>query len=153
MTSQATVLAPVYPSLRCEELGRLLREAGYDIELVENQDRPTYRMLSEPRFMIRLLGALEKRPGEYHSISMWSRIAVSPAVLADVLQRTKLQNLFALLLADRAGQLLVMRDVLIGGGVTGHHLKHQLEFWRSDLARVLQVVQESQEKSAGRRLN
>ena len=153
MTVQATVLAPVYPSLRCEELGRLLREAGYNIELVENQDRPTYRMLSEPRFMIRLLGALEKRPDEYHSISMWSRIAVSPAVLAEVLQRTKLQNLFALLLADRAGQLLVMRDVLIGGGVTSHHLKHQLEFWRSDLARVLQVVRDSQEKSEGRRLN
>ena len=153
MTAQATVLAPVYPSLRCEELGRLLREAGYDIELVENQDRPTYRMLSEPRFMIRLLGALEERPGEYHSISLWSRIAVSPAVLAEVLQRTKLQNLFALLLADRAGQLLVMRDVLIGGGVTVHHLKHQLEFWRSDLARVLQVVRDSQERSEGRRLN
>ena len=153
MTAQATVLAPVYPSLRCEELGRLLREAGYDIELVENQDRPTYRMLSEPRFMIRLLGALEERPGEYHSISLWSRIAVSPAVLAEVLQRTKLQNLFALLLADRAGQLLVMRDVLIGGGVTVHHLKHQLEFWRSDLARVLQVVRDSQGKLDGRRLN
>lgn len=153
MTAQATVLAPVYPSLRCEELGRLLREAGYDIELVENQDRPTYRMLSEPRFMIRLLGALEERPGEYHSISLWSRIAVSPAVLAEVLQRTKLQNLFALLLADRAGQLLVMRDVLIGGGVTVHHLKHQLEFWRSDLARVLRVVRDSQEKLDGRRLN
>jgi len=47
MTAQATVLAPVYPSLHCEELGRLLRAADYDIELVENQDRPTYRMLSD----------------------------------------------------------------------------------------------------------
>lgn len=97
MTVQATVLAPVYPSMRSEELGRFLREAGYDIELVENHNRPTYRMLSEPRFMIRLLGALEKRPGEYHSICV--------------------------------------------------------QFWRSDLTRVLQVVRDSQGKSEGWRLN
>ncbi len=153
MTSQATVLAPVYPSMRSEELGRFLREAGYDIELVENQNRPTYRMLSAPRFMIRLLGALEKRPGEYHSISVWNFFAVSPEVLAEVLHRTKCENMFALLLAHRSGQLLVTHDILIGGGITAHHLKHQLQFWRSDLARVLQVVLDCQGKSAGWRLN
>ena len=153
MTIQATVLAPVYPSMRPEELGRSLREAGYDIELVENHNRPTYRMLSEPQFMIRLLGALEKRPGEYHSISVWSFVAVSPAVLAEVLHRTKWTNMFALLLAQRSGQLLVTHDILIGGGITAHHLKHQLQFWRSDLARVLQVVRDSQGQSEGWRLN
>lgn len=126
MTIQATVLAPVYPSMRSEELGR---------------------------FMVRLLGALEKRPGEYHSISVWSFIAVSPAVLAEVLHRSKWENMFALFLAHRSGQLLVTHDILIGGGITAHHLKHQLQFWRSDLTRVLQVVRDSQGKTEGWRLN
>jgi len=153
MTSQATVLAPVYPSLRSEELGRLLRDAGYDIELVEDPERPTYRVLSEPRFMVRLLGALAERPDDYHSICVWTFIAVSPAVLVEVLNRTKSENMFALLLAHRSGRLLVMRDILVGGGVTAHHLKHQLQFWRGDLARVWQVVRDSREKAEGRRLN
>lgn len=153
MTSQATVLAPVYPFMRSEELGRLLRDDGYDIELVANLNRPTCRVLSAPQFMIRLLGALAQRPADYHSISMWSFMAVSPAVLAEVLHRTKWENMFALLLAHRSGQLLVTRDILIGGGITAHHLNHQLHFWRADLARVLQVVRDSQEKLEGRRLN
>jgi len=153
MTIQATVLAPVYPSIRSEELGRLLQEAGYDIEPVASEFRPTYRMLSEPGFMIRLLGALAERPDEYHSISVWRFIAVSPPVLAEVIHRTKSHTMFAVLFAHRSGQLLVTHDILIGGGVTGHHLKHQLQFWRSDLARVLQVVRESQGEFDGRRLN
>ena len=153
MTSQDTVLAPVYPSIGYEELGRLLREAGYDIEPVADQDRPTYRMLSEPRFMIRLLGALEERPADYHSISVWARLAVSPDVLAKVLRRAKSQNMFALLHVDQSGQLVVTQDILVGGGVTAHHLKHQIAFWRNDLKRVLDVVRDSQGALAGRTLN
>ena len=153
MTRNEPVLAPVYPFMRSEELGRLLQEAGYDIETVASEFRPTYRMLSEPGFMIRLLGALDERPDEYHSISVWRFIPVSPAVLAEVMHRSKSQNMFALLLAHRSGQLLVTHNILIGGGVTAHHLKHQLQFWRSDLARVLRVVRESQGDYDGRRLN
>ena len=103
--------------------------------------------------MIRLLGALDERPDEYHSISVWRFIAVSPTVLAEVLHRSKSHNMFALLLAHRSGQLLVTHNILIGGGVTAHHLKHQLQFWRSDLAGVLRVVRESQAEFDGRRLN
>lgn len=153
MTSQVTVLAPVYPSIGYEELGRLLREAGYDIEPVNDQWRPTYRMLSKPQFMIRLLGALEGRPSDFHSISVWARIAVSPAVLADVLHRTKSQNMFALLLADREGQLLVTHDIMIAGGVTRHHLASQIAHWRTDLERVLTVARECQAAQEGRTLN
>lgn len=151
MTTQATLLAPVYPSMHPEELGRLLREAGYDIEPAESKFRPTYRLLSEPWFMIRLLGALEQRPDQYHSISVWRFIPVSPAVLVEVIHRTKPEVMFALLLAHRSGQLLVTHDILIGGGVTAHHLKHQLQLWRSDLAHVLQVVGDSQRQAEGHR--
>lgn len=153
MASQGTVLAPVYPSISYEELGHLLREAGYDIEPVENGGRPTYRTLSEPRFIIALVGPSEPRPGEYYSISLWTCIVVAPPVLVDVLHRTKSRNMVALLLADRGGHLVVMHDVLVGGGVTAHHLKSRFSFWRDDLKRVLEVVRESQGAPAGRTLN
>jgi hypothetical protein len=150
MTSQGTVLAPVYPSISYEELGRLLREAGYDIEPVENGGRPTYRTLNEPRFMIRLVNPVEQRPGEFKDITVWTRVAVSPAELADVIHRTKAQNVLALLLADRIGHLVVIHEIMVAGGVTPDYLKSQFFHWRTDLQQVLGVVRESQGKSEGR---
>ncbi|MFZ2509173.1 MAG: hypothetical protein WAW79_11960 [Steroidobacteraceae bacterium] len=153
MPNYEPILAPVYPSIGFDELGRLLREAGYDIEAIAQNPRPAYRMLTKPGFTIELTTPFNLRPGEYGVIHLWARMPLPPRILADVLREMPLQCGFAHLLTDQRGNLVMCQHVVVAGGITAHYLRAQFWYWRKDLEQVCQEVRRSLAPSTGWRLH
>lgn len=153
MPGYEPILAPVYPSIGFDELGRLLREAGYDIEAIAQDPRPTYRMLTQPGFTIELTTPFSPRPGEYGAIHLWTRMPLPSRILADVLREMRWRCTFAHLLIDQRGNLVMWRQVVVFGGITAYYLRDQFWYWRKDLERVCQEVRKFLALSRGWRLH
>jgi hypothetical protein len=140
MSHYEPVLAPVYPSIGFEDLGRLLRDNGYDIEPVAEAPRPTYRALSAPQFTIELTTPFARRPGEYGLIHLWTRMRVARQVLTDLLPVMRLRSTFAFLFLDNRGSLVVSHQVVVTGGVTAYYLRDQFWYWSRNLERIRRLA-------------
>lgn len=151
--STGPISALVHPSLGHQDLGAILRDAGFDAEPFEDGERIGYRTLTQPRFTVQLQTPFDKRPGEYAALFLYGRIQLTPAIAAEVIRLQRSRTMFAHLDVSRRGRLFVNHTVVIAGGVTTHYLRNQLWHWQKDLEQICHEVRRQMRLAAGSALH
>ena len=147
------VSALVYPTIRFEELGRLLHKFGFDAERIDDGGGPAWRTLGSPRFTALLPNTRGSRPSASEFVFLYAHLFsthdISPTVVRDLRWKT----IYAHLIVHNSGHIAATHDLMLAGGVTERYLREQLRTWRRDLEIVRNAIRNQLRRAAGSSLH
>jgi hypothetical protein len=133
--------------------GRLLREAGFEVEPAKTSTGKDFYRSQDPAFGAGLAYPSRANPGFFNGFLACCREWLSPPA-ADVAYRMLRQRLvFATMQRAEDGCLDLMQRAMFLGGVTETHLKEQLIIWREEMKEFRRVVAEVCAQADPRRLH
>ncbi len=127
---QRTQSAKVFNTLTFHDFGQLLKSFGLTVEQIDDDNRHSWRCTTGIPFVATLGAESDDQPGHYEGFRLSMYASLSPGVLTAALEELHTALPFARAYVDKDGDLMVDQQVIVAGGVTTGHLRHQIEFWQ-----------------------